>query len=88
MELRTNEKSATKNADGDDLPTFKGHIYADANSQFPVQLNEWERKVIATEIARPSFVAWYGTHNGPRLTRCESHIRMKAANGHRSRVIF
>jgi type III restriction enzyme len=59
VELRTNEKSATKDANGDDLPTFAGHIYADADGNFPVKLNEWEREVIATEIARPSFVAWY-----------------------------
>jgi type III restriction enzyme len=59
VELRTNEKSATKNEDGEDLPKFKGHIYADSDGQFPVKLNDWERTVIATEIARPSFVAWY-----------------------------
>jgi hypothetical protein len=59
VELRKNEKSATKNADGQDLPTFTGHIYADANGLFPVKLNGWEQKVIATEIDRPSFVAWY-----------------------------
>ena len=44
VELRTNEKSATKDADGDDLPTFRGHIYADADGKFPVKLNDWERK--------------------------------------------
>src|SRR5207253_5435106 len=59
VELRSNEKSATKNANGENLPTFQGHIYADGDGQFPVQLNDWEREVIETEIARPSFVAWY-----------------------------
>lgn len=59
VELRTNEKSATKDADGEDLPAFKGHIYADPNGLFPAKLNTWEQKVIATEIDRPSFVAWY-----------------------------
>lgn len=59
VELRVNEKSATKDNDGDDLPTFKGHIYSDAGGKFPAHLNDWESTVVATEIARRSFVAWY-----------------------------
>jgi len=59
VELRANEKTATKTGDGDDLPTFEGHIYSDANGKFPAQLNDWEEAVVTTEIARRSFVAWY-----------------------------
>lgn len=59
VELRGNEKAATKNGDGEDLPTFAGHIYSDANGQFSAQLNDWEASVVTTEIGRPSFVAWY-----------------------------
>jgi type III restriction enzyme len=65
VELRTNERAGTKNGDGEDLPTFTGHIYADANGLFPVQLNDWEREVVATEIGRPSFVAWYRNPQRP-----------------------
>lgn len=79
VELRTNEKSATKSADGDNLPTFRGHIYADADGQFPVQLNEWEREVIATEIARPSFVAWY--RNPQRATPNSLRIAYQDESG-------
>lgn len=59
IELRANEKAATKNGAGDDLPTFDGHLYADAGGSFPADLNDWETKVVETEIDRPSFVAWY-----------------------------
>ncbi len=59
IELRTNEKAATKNGKGDDLPTFAGHLYADAHGQYPADLNDWETKVVTSEIARPSLVAWY-----------------------------
>lgn len=59
IELRANEKAATKNGKGDDLPTFVGHLYADADGRYPADLNVWETQVITTEIARPSFVAWY-----------------------------
>jgi type III restriction enzyme len=59
VELRTNEKGATKDRLGGLLPTFEGHIYSDANGKFPADLNDWEAEVVITEISRPSFVAWY-----------------------------
>ena len=59
IELRANEKSATKTGEGVDLPTFHGHIYSDEQGMFPAHLNDWEEKVIRQEIARRSFVAWY-----------------------------
>ncbi len=59
IELRANEKAATKNGNGDDLPAFAGHLYAEAEGQYPADLNDWETQVVTTEIARPSSVAWY-----------------------------
>jgi len=58
IELRANEKAATKDGAGDDLPTFERHLYADADGCYPANLNDWETKVITTEASRPSFVAW------------------------------
>ena len=65
MDLRANEKAATKNGDGEALQTFEGHIYSDADGKFPAQLNEWETEVVTTEIARRSFVAWYRNPQRP-----------------------
>lgn len=59
VELRSNERAATKDRHGDDLPRYPGHIYADADGLFPVDLNDWERRVVEAEVARPNFVAWY-----------------------------
>ena len=59
IELRANDKAATKNGNGADLPTFGGHLYSDADGQYPAELNDWETKVVTTETDRPSFVAWY-----------------------------
>lgn len=59
VELRANEKAATKNGAGDDLPTFEGHLFADASGRYPVELNDWETEVVTIEAARPSFVGWY-----------------------------
>jgi superfamily II DNA or RNA helicase len=59
IELRANDKAATRDGAGDDLPAFPGHLYADTAGNYPAQLNAWETQVITTEIDRPSFVAWY-----------------------------
>lgn len=59
VRLRANERAATKDRDGADLPRLAGHVFADADGLFPVDLNDWERTVIDAELGRPSFVAWY-----------------------------
>lgn len=60
VDLRDNLSVATVDADGNPLPTFSGHLYADEHGLFPVSsASSWETDVIATEINRPSFVTWY-----------------------------
>ncbi|MDQ2942902.1 MAG: hypothetical protein M3R21_04430, partial [Candidatus Dormibacteraeota bacterium] len=59
VELRANERAATKDRGGDDLPRYPGHLFADAHGLFPVDLNDWERRVVEAELARPGSVAWY-----------------------------
>ena len=57
--LRANERAATKGRNGDDLPAFPGHLFADGAGMFPVELNDWERRIVDAETGRPGFVAWY-----------------------------
>jgi hypothetical protein len=59
VQLRDNERAATKDRNGEDLPRYSGHLFADADGLFPVDLNLWERAVVEAEIARSGFVAWY-----------------------------
>ncbi len=59
VQLRQNERAATKDAKGDDLPRFHSHVFADADGTFPVALNDWERTVVEAELARDGFEAWY-----------------------------
>lgn len=42
-----------------DLPTFTGHLMCTENGTTPADLNGWERRVLDTEMARQSFLAWY-----------------------------
>lgn len=59
VRLRANERAATKDRGGEDLPRYSGHVFADAAGQFPVDLNDWERQVVGAELGRQGFVAWY-----------------------------
>ena len=59
VELRANERAATKDRDGEDLPRYPGHLFADSAGLYPVVLNDWERRVVEAEVARPGFAAWY-----------------------------
>jgi hypothetical protein len=82
VQLRQNERAATKDAKGDDLPRFHGHVFADADETFPVALNDWERSLVEAELAHDGFEAWYRTmksgchlnqasiaHTTPKVTR-------------------
>lgn len=77
--LRDNLKTATRDGDGNPLPTFSGHLYAGDEGQFPVTLNKWERTVVETEIDRPSFVAWY--RNPARATAAALRIAYQTDAG-------
>lgn len=62
IELTLNLKAPTKESNKEnakDLPAFASHLYSDAKGRFPAKLNDWETRVIETELQRPSFVAWY-----------------------------
>jgi len=59
VELRDNQRAATKDRNGDELPRYARHLYADGTGMFPVELNDWERRVVEAEVGRRDFVAWY-----------------------------
>lgn len=42
-----------------DLPKRQAHLLADAQGNFPIDMNEWEVEVLDAEMARESFVGWY-----------------------------
>ena len=83
VDLRTNEKAATRDREGNDIPVVAGHIYADSNGQFPANLNDWESSVVATETGQLSFVAWYrnpqrATPNSLRIAYQDESERWKS----------
>jgi hypothetical protein len=59
VQLRQNERAATKDRNGDDLSRFGSHVFCDAEGMYPADFNDWELTVVETELARDGFVAWY-----------------------------
>jgi hypothetical protein len=59
IELRANERAATKDRNGEDLPRYPGHLFSDPEGLYPAELNDWETRVLQAELERPGFVAWY-----------------------------
>lgn len=80
VDLRDNLSVATVDGDGNPLPAYGGHIYADENGLFPVSSSSsWETEVIRTEIDRPSFAAWY--RNPSRATPAALRIAYQTDAG-------
>jgi type III restriction enzyme len=55
------EPTAVRDPDGGEtpLPTYRHHLMCDADGLLPADLNQWEIRVLSTEIKRPGFAAWY-----------------------------
>jgi len=55
------DPTVERKADGSErqIPTYEHHLLCDENGLYPVVLNDTERQVLATEMGRPDFVAWY-----------------------------
>ena len=56
-------QAETKERDADgterDLPTSSTHLLTSKDGVYPLDLNDWEQKVLRTEESRPGFVGWY-----------------------------
>lgn len=56
----------TRDADDRPLPTREQHLLADEHGVYPVaKLNDWELRVLDTELARSETVAWYRNPSTP-----------------------
>lgn len=67
VDLGDNQRVPFRDAAGELLRTFDGHLFCDDQGKFPAKLqNDWETTVVETELARPSFVAWYRNPGQPK----------------------
>lgn len=47
------------------LPTYQKHLLCDTQGFYPVELNNWEEKVVETEMKRDGFLVWYRNPQQP-----------------------
>lgn len=74
-ETKVREKDGSEH----DLPRHTLHLMADEEGLVPVDLNQWERTVLATEADRPGFKAWY--RNPARATKESLAVAYKDGEG-------
>jgi hypothetical protein len=66
MVLPVTRVENTRDAEDKPLPTRKKHLLSDENRDFPVEeLNDWELKVLDTELERSETIAWYRNPSTP-----------------------
>jgi type III restriction enzyme len=66
----------------EDLPVRRGHLLADTEGDFPIDLNDWERDVLDKEMGRKGYVAWY--RNPPRVSQDSLAISYRDGSGYKS----
>lgn len=77
----TQTDTKVRHPDGteEDLPTRTMHLMAAENGTFPVNLNEWERKVIDSETKHAGFKGWY--RNPARAAQGSLAVAYKDGSG-------
>ncbi|MHB1064213.1 MAG: DEAD/DEAH box helicase [Georgenia sp.] len=72
-------KARDKDGTEHDLPTRRLHLMATQEGTVPVDLNDWERKVLDSESDQPGFRGWY--RNPSRATKESLAVAYKAGTG-------
>lgn len=64
-EARFEPTKARENDNETALPTYKNHLLCDTQGNYPAELNDWEEKVLETEMKRENFSFWYRNPQQP-----------------------
>lgn len=75
QDRKVREKDGTER----DLPTRRLHLLAAEDGTYPVTLNDWETKVLDSEMKQPGFKGWY--RNPSRNTKESLAVAYKDAQG-------
>lgn len=61
--VKTKTQKVMSGKDGkselEDIETFKKHLFVDANGDFPMIANSWEKAVLEKELKQPGLIGWY-----------------------------
>lgn len=76
---QADRKAREKDGTEHDLPVRRLHLTAAEDGTVPIDLNEWERKVLDSEAKQPGFKAWY--RNPSRATKESLAVAYKDGGG-------
>lgn len=76
---QADRKAREKDGTEYDLPTRRLHLTAADDGTVPIDLNEWERKVLDSESKQPGFKAWY--RNPARASKESLAVAYKDGTG-------
>ena len=76
---QADRKAREKDGSEHDLPVRRLHLTAAEDGTVPIDLNEWERKVLDSESKQPGFKAWY--RNPSRATKESLAVAYKDGGG-------
>lgn len=76
---QADRKSREKDGTEHDLPVRPKHLMAADDGTVPIDLNEWERKVLDSESKQPGFKGWY--RNPSRATKESLAVAYKDGSG-------
>lgn len=76
---QADRKAREKDGTEHDLPVRRLHLTAAEDGTVPIDLNEWERKVLDSESQQPGFKAWY--RNPSRATKESLAVAYKDGSG-------
>ena len=76
---QADRKAREKDGTEHDLPVRRLHLMAAEDGTVPVDLNEWEHKVLDSESAQPGFKGWY--RNPSRATKESLAVAYKDGTG-------
>ena len=76
---QADRKAREKDGTEHDLPVRRLHLTSAEDGTVPIDLNEWERKVLDSESKQPGFKAWY--RNPSRATKESLAVAYKDGGG-------
>lgn len=80
------QETMARNTDGTEekLPVLRNHLMSDADGGFPVEWDSgWEDQVVAAEMDRDDFVAWYRNPKNP----CDESLGISYERGGEPRIL-